>query len=399
MSRLPGSLGGVTSPHLRLPGTVIALGVVSLLTDLSSEMIYPLLPAFLATVLGAGAVAVGTVEGVAEATASVLKVISGWRSDRTERRKPLVVAGYSLSTLARPLIGTATVWPMVVFFRFADRVGKGLRTAPRDALIADTTDDESRGRAYGLHRAMDHAGAVLGPLVAAALLSLAGVGIRQVMWLAAIPGAAALVVVLTAVGDPGRRRPVRPASATSSPLPPSFRALLVAVAVFTLGNSTDAFFLLRFADAGISPALVAVLWAAHSSVKMVSTWVGGRLSDRWGRRPMVFGGWLLYAVIYLLFAVIEGSLALVVVFLAYGVSFGLTEPVERAWVADLAPTAARGSAFGWYNGVAGAGALPASIGFGFVYQTWGPGSAFGVGAVLGLVAAGLLLRVPAAIST
>jgi MFS family permease len=228
----------------RIPRTVVALGVVSLLTDLSSEMIYPLLPIFLASVLGAGAMALGLIEGVAESTAALLKVASGIWTDRARRRKPLVVAGYSLSGIMRPFIGLAAAWPAVLALRFADRVGKGLRTSPRDALIADVTDATARGTAYGFHRAMDHAGAVLGPLVAAVLLKLAGLPLRQVFLLSAIPAVAVLVVLLLGVKEP----PPPPAAVPAAPkvlapwsaLGPDYRRLLAAVLVFTLGNSTDA---------------------------------------------------------------------------------------------------------------------------------------------------------------
>lgn len=378
----------------RLPSTVVALGVVSLLTDMSSEMIYPLLPAFLLTVLGAGAVALGVVEGVAEATAAIVKVVSGRRSDRSGRRKPLVVAGYTTSGLARPLIGLAAAWPTVVALRFVDRIGKGLRTSPRDALIAASVGESDRGRAFGLHRAMDHAGSVFGPLVAALLLT-AGFELRQVFLLAVIPALAVLVVLVFFVRD----RPAPPEPVTivepSGPMPRAFKVLLAATVIFTLGNSTDAFFLLRFTETGLPLGAVAVLWAAHGAVKMASTWLGGRLTDRIGRRPLVLAGWTLYAAIYIAFAISDSTVALVAIFLVYGVTFGLTEPAERAWVADLAPTERRGTAFGWYHGAVGVAALPASVVFGLVYARFGAATAFAMGAALAIIAAGVLVGVPA----
>jgi MFS family permease len=378
----------------RLPATVIALGFVSLLTDASSEMIYPLLPAFLTTVLGAGAVALGTIEGLAETTAAVVKILSGRRTDRTGKRKPLVVGGYSISGLTRPLIGFASVWPAVALFRFVDRVGKGIRTSPRDALIADSVPAEDRGRAYGFHRAMDHAGSVVGPLVAALLLSALGLSLRQVIWLAIVPAIGVILVLVWAVHEPEQSEPkIETRAEPAGRLPKPFRSLVVAVVVFTLGNSTDAFFLLRFTDVGIPVAGVAVLWAAHSSVKMVTTWVGGRAADAVGRKPLVLSGWILYAAIYVGFGLVASKATLIVLFLVYGVTFGLTEPAERAWVADLAPRERRGSAFGWYYGAVGIAALPASILFGAVYDLAGPAAAFGVGGGLALVASSLLLRV------
>ena len=384
----------------RLPRTVIALGLVSLFTDLSSEMIYPLLPLFLADVLGAGALALGVIEGIAESTASRLKVFSGIWTDRLRRRKPLVLAGYGLSSMVRPLIGLALSWPFVLAMRFADRVGKGLRTSPRDALIADVTDPGQRGAAYGLHRAMDHAGALLGPLAAAGLLALGGISLRHVFLLSAVPAAFAVIAVLAGVKDPPS-----PVSADRAPaggvsfkgqwrdLGRDYKALLLALLVFTLGNSTDAFLLLALSGAGVPAAWIAVLWALHNGVRMASNYFGGSLSDRIGRRPMMLAGWAVYALIYLLFAFIDTPHALIATFLAYGLYFGLTEPVEKAWVADLVPERLRGTAFGYYHGVVGLGALPASLLFGLLWHTWGAPAAFLTGAGLAACAAGLLLLV------
>ncbi len=380
----------------RIPKTVVALGVVSLLTDLSSEMIYPLLPIFLSTVLGAGALALGLIEGAAESTAALLKVVSGVWTDRTQRRKPLVIAGYSLSGMMRPLIGLATAWPAVMVLRFADRVGKGLRTSPRDALIADVTDAGARGAAYGFHRAMDHAGAVLGPLVAALLLNAAGLPLRQVFLLSAIPAVAVLAVLLLGVKEPQIHQAKAAEAATVlapwSALGPDYRRLLIAVLVFTLGNSTDAFLLLRLSETGVPAAGIALLWSAHHGVKMIANYYGGRLSDRIGPRAMVRAGWFFYAAIYVTFGWLSSAPWLIAVFLAYGIYFGLTEPAERAWVASLAPANLRGTAFGWYHGAVGLAALPASVVFGLLWQQWGATVAFSVGAVLAAFAALLLPR-------
>jgi MFS family permease len=379
----------------RLPTVVVALGLASLFTDLSSEMIYPLLPLFLVQTLAVGAVAVGVVEGAAEATAALLKVASGWLTDRWGRRKPLVVAGYGVSGAARPLVGLAGSWPVVALLRVADRVGKGLRTSPRDALIADVTPPERHGAAFGLQRAMDHAGAVGGPLVAAALLAIPAVGLRHVFLLAGIPGLVVMVILVFWVHDPER---AAPAAAPTAPvqwraLNTDLRRLLLAVGVFALGNSTDAFLLLRFSAAGVGDAAIALLWAALSAVKMGATWVGGRLSDRLGRRPMILAGWAVYAAVYLGFATASSTGVLIAIFLVYGLYYGLTEPVERAWVAGLAGAQVRGTAFGAYHGVIGLAALPASVIFGALYVAFGPGAAFGTGAALAGIAALLLTRV------
>lgn len=381
-----------------LPATVVALGLVSFFTDLSSEMIYPLLPVFLATTLGAGMLSLGLIEGVAEATASLLKVVSGLWSDRARRRKPLVLAGYTLSGSVRPLIGLATAWPHVLLLRFSDRVGKGLRTSPRDALIADVTPPTLRGRAYGLHRAMDHAGAVAGPLVAAGLLTLALLPLRQVFLWAAVPALLVVLILIfgvreSATSTPSERSPSAPRAGSLRALGQDYRRLLLALLVFTLGNSTDAFLLLRLSHVGITPHGVALLWSLHHLVKVVATYLGGRLCDRVGRRRMVLAGWLVYGGVYLAFALLAGRTGLIAAFLVYGVYFGLTEPAEKAWVADLAPAGLRGTAFGTYHAALGLAALPASLLLGLLWQAQGAPLAFGAGAALAVVAALLLLRV------
>jgi len=375
---------------------VILLGIVSFFTDFSSEMIYPLLPLFLSTVLGAGAVAIGFVEGLAESTASLLKIAAGYWTDRTNRRKPLVVAGYSLAGAVRPLIGLAPGWGSVAAFRFLDRVGKGVRSSPRDALIADVTDQQNRGAAYGFHRSLDHAGAVAGPLVAAGLLRFFGLSLRTVFLLSAIPAVVVVLVFSLGVHEPdrsaGRTRPETSESEKSG-ISRELGQFLTALLLFTLANSTDAFLLLKMGEAGLEAALIAVLWSAHHVVKMVSNYVAGSLGDRIGYRRLITAGWLYYALIYLGFAWLDSRGWLVALFLAYGLYYGLTEPAERAWVSVLAPPGARGRFFGYYHAIIGFAALPSSLLFGFLWKTWGPASAFMVGSVLAVVAAGMLLAV------
>lgn len=379
----------------RLPFTIVILGIVSFLTDLSSELIYPLLPLFLSRVLGTGAFALGVIEGVAECTAALVKVGSGIWTDRVRRRKPFLLMGYGLAGLTRPLIGLATGWPFVLGMRFLDRVGKGLRTSPRDALIADVTDPQQRGTGYGLHRAMDHAGAVVGPLVAAGLLMIEGVSIRHVFLLATIPAAVVIVILSIGVREPSTSGKKDYLSATFkahwSDLGRNFQFLLLALLVFTLGNSTDAFLLLRLSEVGIPASAVAILWSLHHIVKMVSSYAGGCFSDRISRRRLILGGWTIYALIYLGFAVTNSPTMLIAVFLIYGLYFGLTEPAEKAWVADLVPPHLRGTAFGYYHGIIGLGALPASLIFGFLWHNWGVPVAFLTGAGLAGGASLLLL--------
>lgn len=380
-----------------VPRTVVALGLVSMFTDLSSEMIYPLIPVFLTTALGAGALALGVIEGVAESTAAILKIVSGWWTDIVRRRKPFIFAGYGIAGAVRPLMAFATTWPMVVAIRFTDRVGKGVRTAPRDALIADVTPVESRGAAYGVHRSLDHFGAVLGPLVAAALLWV-GLGLRSVFLLSAIPAVIVMFVIARMVKEPTQTEPItttgRSVFSRRRELGASYWTLLAAVVVFTLGNSADAFLLLRLSNAGVTAVWIALLWSLFSMVKMGSNLIGGRLSDRIGRKPLVLLGWTFYAAIYLSMAIASSTAILIGLFVAYGLYFGVTEPVERAWVAGLAPADLRGSAFGYYNGAVGIGALPASIVFGGIWAAFGPTAAFSFGAVMAAVAVLILIRVP-----
>jgi len=380
-----------------VPGTVVALGFVSLFTDFASEMIYPLVPAFLTDVLGVGALALGVIEGVAESTASILKVVSGWWTDRAAKRKPFVFAGYGIAGAVRPLMAFATSWVFVVLIRLVDRVGKGIRTAPRDALIADVTPSEHRGAAFGVHRSLDHFGAVIGPLAAALLLWL-GLTLRQVFFVAIIPAIAVIAIIARFVTEPPRSP-----AATADPIPvsrrwrdfgPGFWRLMAAVFIFTLGNSADAFLLLRLTHAGVSLVWVAALWSVFSFVKMGANLVGGRLSDGVGRKRLVLAGWAVYALVYLGMALTSEVALLMGLLLVYGIHFGLTEPVERAWVADLAPVDLRGSAFGYYNGAIGIGALPANLLFGGIWAGFGPKPAFLFGAALAGLAAVVLIAAP-----
>jgi MFS family permease len=373
----------------RLPPIVVWFGVVSLLTDVGTEMIYPLLPLFLADVLHAPRAFIGAVEGAAEATASLLKLVSGRWSDRLRRKKPLTVAGYGLSSLVRPLVGLALQPWHVLATRVVDRVGKGLRSSPRDALLADATRPEERGRAYGFHQAMDNAGALIGPLLATALIA-AGLGLRNVFLLAAVPGALAMTALLFGVKE---REIAAPAasdpnakSVPKAPLGPTLHRYFVAVALFGLGNSSDAFLLLRAQQCGVAVAHIPLLWMAHNGTKAaLSTW-GGGLSDRIGRRRVILAGWMLYALTYLAFGFAFQAWQIWALFIVYGVYYSLVEGAEKALVAELAPAGARGRAFGWFNAVVGLAALPASLAFGALADHWGARVAFTVSAALAALA-------------
>jgi MFS family permease len=308
------------------------------------------------------------------------------------RRKPLVLAGYGLSSLVRPLVAVATGPLAVLVIRFADRIGKGVRTSPRDALIADSVDAGLRGRAFGFHRAMDHAGALVGPLLAAALLATWVSDLRVLFALAAIPGALAVLLIVWRLRESAARELAPSAGNSFFSLVPrgKLRRYLLILLLFTLGNSTDAFLLLRAGELGVSAAHIPLLWAFFHVVKMASVYPFGALSDGLGRRGMILAGWGVYALAYLGFARAQSEWQIWALFAFYGLFYGLTEGTEKALLADLADPAERGAAFGWYNFAIGIGALPASLLFGAIWQQFGPQAAFGFGAGLAALAALLL---------
>lgn len=390
--------GGWPPVRPPLPRNVRILATVSFFTDVASDMIYPLLPLFLSTVLGTSAAALGVIEGLAESVSSLLRLPAGWYSDRIKRRKPFVVVGYSLASLTRPLIGLTQSMGQVLAIRLTDRFGKGLRSAPRDALIGDSVLPSQRGYAYGVHRAADNLGAVVGPLVAWALLTLQWVDLRGLFLWAAVPGIVAVVLVVVFVKETrteGTALRAGAKAATSAapvgeiaavPLGGDFWRYLAVLFVFTLSTSTDAFLLLRASQLGVATALIPILWALLHVVKASSTVVGGSLSDRVGRRPLILGGWAVYALVYLGFAVASVEWHAWALFVVYGLYFGATEGTEKAFVADLVPAARRGTAFGWFNAALGLGALPASVVFGLVWERSGAEAAFVMGAAIAAVA-------------
>jgi len=394
-------LTGLWRRYRGLPRNVIAIGLVSLLNDASSEIIYPLLPVFLATSLGASTIAIGLIEGFAESMSSLLKLFAGYLSDRLGKRKLLVVAGYSLASFVRPLLAFAQTWPQVLGIRIADRIGKGIRTAPRDAMIADTVQVEQRGIAFGFHRAMDHCGAMIGPLLGYVLVillaanheSLTRADFSRIFLIASIPALMAVIVAIFFM----RESPVQRHQKSEIPklslrgFDSNFKRFLLVLALFTLSNSSDSFLILRAVDAGVSAAVIPLLWAAHHGTKVLSSLFGGDLSDRLGRKRLIVSGWVLYAAVYAGFAFATQSISLWILFLIYGIYFGLVEGAEKALVADLVRPEQRGTAYGLYNLAFGVTVFPASLLMGMIWYWQGPATAFLVSALMGATAAILLL--------
>src|SRR5215213_6299829 len=395
---------GLWRRYRRLPKNVYAISLVSLLNDTSSEIIYPLLSFFLTITLGAPPAAIGIIEGAAESVSSLLKLFAGYFSDRLGRRKGLVVFGYALASVARPLLGLAANWYQVLFVRLTDRVGKGIRSAPRDAMIADAARPEERGLAFGFHRAMDHAGAVVGPLLGLCVLLLMARNVNQpepsdYMWLFLLASAPALMSVLVAVFFV--REMPRELRADASALEPprlslrgfdgNFKRFLTIVSVFTLSNFSDMFLLLRAQQAGSGVAAILLLWAALHTVKVLSSLVGGDLSDRLGRKGLIVAGWALRVTVYVGFAFVDTVWVTWVLFLIYGVYFGLAEGAEKALVADLVRPEQRGTAYGLYNLAFGVTVLPASLLMGGVWNWKGPRAAFITSACVGALAVLLLV--------
>ena len=368
---------------------IFFLGLVSFLTDISSDMIYPLLPVFLTDVLGSSKLFVGLIEGIAESTASLLKILSGWFSDKIGKRKPVVILGYSLSSISKPLLALVSSAWQVLFIRFADRTGKGIRTSPRDALIAETSDGAKRGASFGLHRAMDSAGAIIGPLLAFVLLPLLNKNYRHLFLLASIPAFFSILVLFVWVKEAKTRREkvTLAERKTSFKFDAKFKLFVLVVALFTLGNSSDAFLFLRAKSLGVNIVFIPLLWGLFNLVYTLSSTPAGVLSDKIGRRKIILFGFLVYGLSYLGFAFANRSLHIWILFAVYGVYYGLTDGALRAFVADLVKDEGkRGTAYGFYHGAVGFCALPASLILGFLWQTFSATVAFSFGAVLALLA-------------
>ena len=395
-------------PQPRIPRNLLAVSLGSFFTDISSEMIFHLLPLFLTNVLGAKTAVVGLIEGVAETTASLTRLFSGWLSDKLGKRKGLTVFGYSISAVAKPLFLLANTWPLVLILRFADRVGKGIRTAPRDALVADSLLAENRGFGFGLHRAADTAGAAVGLAIAAAVTYAAGptvINLRAdtfhlVIWLNILPAVLGVIsLILLARDVPAALKP-KPAAQEIPPVQPGMRrrfsprlvGFFIVVALFTLGNSSDSFLVLRAQDRGLSVFQVMLAIFVFNLVYTIASTPAGLRSDRVGRGRVLVGGWLIYGLVYLGFALARASWQIWVLYALYGLYYAMVEGTARAYVADLSAAENRGTAYGIYNTAVGIMALPASVIAGILWQGafgwtgWGAPAPFFFGSGMAIVA-------------
>ncbi len=372
----------------KIPKNVLLLGIVSFLTDVSSDMVYPILPIFLSEVLHSSPVFIGLIEGVAESTASILKVISGWLSDRLGKRKFLVSLGYSLSSLGKPVLSVVTTGWQVLGLRFLDRFGKGVRTSPRDAMIADSTPPESRGLSYGFHRAMDSGGAVLGPLLAFLILPLIHKNYRTLFLIAAIPAMLSVLVLYIFVKERKKIKEKADSlpSLKLSTFHPKFKIFLAGAVLFTLGNSSDAFLFLRAKGLNVGVVYIPILWMILNLVYALVSSPAGALSDKIGRKNLIISGLFVYVLVYFGFAFATQSIHAWILFAIYGLYYGLADGTMRAYVADLVGEERRATAFGIYHGAIGLTALPASLIFGWLWQTVSVSFAFIFGAVLAFLA-------------
>lgn len=373
-----------------LKKNITILGWTSFFEDVSSQMNYSLLPLFLANVLGINKRFIGLIEGIGETTASLLKILFGWLSDKLKSRKTFVIVGYGITAISRPFLSLASKGWHVLGLRFLDRVGKGTRTSPRDALIADSCLESERGRTFGFHRAMDTAGAVVGPLLAFFLLSKIGMNYRSIFLISVIP--AALAVILASIAREKKNIEVQNLKINSSSgvLSADFKKFLFIISLFTLGNSSDAFLILRANNVGINPVIVPILWLLFNFTYAVSSLPSGILSDRIGSKQVIFYGFLLYSIVYFGFAFASSQYQVWLLFIIYGFYYGLTDGVCRSFISKLVSFGQRATAFGIYHAVIGLIALPASLTMGLLWDWKGPRIAFMFGMILTLLSAVLL---------
>jgi MFS family permease len=370
--------------YFGLGRNVFAAGLVSFFMDVSSEMVYPLVPLFLANVLGVNKSVIGLIEGIAESTASLLKVFSGWYSDRIGRRKGLMGVGYAVSVLSRPFIALAVAWQHILASRFIDRLGKGIRTAPRDAIIAESSDPEVMGRAFGFHRAMDTLGAVIGPALAFFLLSVFAGDFRKVFWVSMVPGIIAVLLIVFLIKEKKKALPERHErpKLTLAHFDWRFKFFLVITTLFAVGNSSDVFLILRSQQLGIATAMIPVVYLTFNLVYALSAIPAGIAADRFGKKKVVLIGFILFALIYYGFAVAGSAAAAWALFGLYGVFMGLTEGVQKAFLTTIIPPDFKATAFGVYNTAIGLALFPASLIGGWLWDRVSPAATFYYGSAM-----------------
>lgn len=372
---------------------ITAAGLVSFFMDVSSEMIYPLVPLFLANILGVNKSVIGLIEGIAESTASLLKVFSGWYSDRIGSRKWLMVAGYGISALSRPIVAVASAWQQVLAFRFVDRLGKGIRTAPRDAIIAESADKGSLGKAFGFHRSMDTMGAVVGPALAFGLLAWFANDFRLVFWLSMIPAAIAVLLIIFFITETARRKPsdAAPPKLTLKHFDWRFKFFVAIATLFAIGNSSDVFLILRAEQVGVPAAVIPILYLVFTLVYSLSAMPAGIAADRFGKKRFILIGFMLFAAVYFGFAALASTISVWFLFAFYGLFMGVTEGVQKAFLATIIPAEFKATAFGIYNMCIGIALLPASLIAGLLWDNISPAAPFYFGAMTALSSAGLFL--------
>ena len=379
--------------YFGLKKNVFFAGVVSFFMDVSSEMIYPLMPLFLANILGINKSMIGLIEGTAEATASLLKVFSGWLSDRLGRRRSLMIAGYAISTLSRPITALAGTWQQVLASRFTDRVGKGIRTAPRDAIIAESTESSHLARAFSFHRSMDTVGAVVGPAIALLLLSLQSGNYRMVFWLSMVPGIFAVLTIILFIRDTQKapRAAVAPPRLTFRHFNWKMKFFVLITTIFALGNSSDAFLILRAEQVGVPTAVIPAVYLTFNLVYSLSAIPAGIAADRFGKKPLILTGFILFALLYYGFAVAGTAASIWVLFSCYGLFMGLTEGIQKGYLATIIPQDFKATAFGVHATAIGLATLPASLIGGLLWDRVSPAATFCFGSAMATVAALLFM--------
>jgi MFS family permease len=370
---------------------VFLSGLVSFFMDFSAKMIYPLVPIFLSSVLGVNKSVIGLIEGIAESMTSLLKIFSGWFSDKIQKRKALLIAGYGISALSRPVIALSTAWSHVFIFRLIDRFGKGIRVSPRDALIAECTDCKEFGRAFGLHRAFDTFGSAVGPAIAFLILFFLTENYRLIFWLSMIPGVISVLIIIFFIKDKKIDPQIDQPKVSFKNFGWRFKAFVAATTLFAVGNSSDVFLILKASDVGIQTAMIPLVYLLFNLIYSLTSLPAGILSDRIGRRKIILVGFILFGFIYWGFALASKQSHIWMLFAAYGIFMGLTEGIQKAYLGTIMPEESRATGYGIYNAFTGLALLPASIVGGFLWDKYGPQATFYYGMITAFISAAVFL--------